>query len=129
MKMSVYQVDTGATPTLGVATSSAHTSASVTRALMEMGRLALVGKSFICACFPTNMSSDMKHEGLLSLFLITDVDECLLNNGNCEHNCTNEFGAYSCQCAAGYQLDKDGHNCTGDVDHRLKEDVKRKKKT
>lgn len=47
------------------------------------------------------------------MFLFTDIDECAVNNGHCEHNCTNEAGGYSCRCASGYQLDQDGHNCTG----------------
>lgn len=53
------------------------------------------------------------------LSLFTDVDECAVNNGHCEHNCSNELGGYSCQCASGYQLDQDGRNCTGKTQRRV----------
>lgn len=42
-----------------------------------------------------------------------DIDECAVNNGDCQHNCSNEAGGFHCQCAAGYQLDQDGRRCTG----------------
>lgn len=63
-------------------------------------------------CVPAALqhTADSSPSGL-SLF--TDIDECAVNNGHCQHNCTNEPGAYSCQCASGYQLDQGGHNCTG----------------
>uniref|UniRef100_A0A3Q4A914 EGF-like domain-containing protein n=1 Tax=Mola mola TaxID=94237 RepID=A0A3Q4A914_MOLML len=48
----------------------------------------------------------------VGIALIADIDECAVNNGHCAHNCSNESGGYSCQCATGYQLDQDGHNCT-----------------
>lgn len=54
MRMSVHQADTGVTPTLAVATSLAHISASATRASMEMDTLVLVGKQecvYLCVCF------------------------------------------------------------------------------
>lgn len=42
----MLQVVTGVTATLAVATSSAHTSASATKASTEMDALVLVGKGF-----------------------------------------------------------------------------------
>lgn len=54
MRTSVHQAVTGVTLMPGVATLLVRTSASVTRALMETVMLALVGKSYLCACFPTN---------------------------------------------------------------------------
>lgn len=133
MRTSVHQAFTGVTPTLDVATLSVRTSASVTRALMETGMLALVGKSYLCACFTTNMAENLlnavEHGSPSSFSLFADVDECLLNNGYCEHNCSNELGTYRCQCAAGYQLDQGGHNCTGNYFERKMLIRKEKKHT
>ena len=33
-----------------------------------------------------------------------DVDECSINNGNCQMRCENLFGGYQCRCAFGYNL-------------------------
>jgi len=44
--------------------------------------------------------------------LITDIDECAELNGECQHNCTNTNGSYSCSCNKGYKLSEDEHNCT-----------------
>lgn len=40
-----------------------------------------------------------------------DTNECLVNNGGCEHTCTNTDGSYTCSCDAGYKLQNDGHGC------------------
>lgn len=42
-----------------------------------------------------------------------DVDECLSDNGGCDHNCTDSDGSYTCSCNNGYQLNSDGHKCDG----------------
>ncbi|KAL3876991.1 hypothetical protein ACJMK2_034758 [Sinanodonta woodiana] len=34
----------------------------------------------------------------------TDVNECQINNGGCEHICKNNNGSYSCNCQSGYHL-------------------------
>lgn len=44
-----------------------------------------------------------------------DTNECLTNNGGCEHNCVDTDGSYQCSCNAGYQLQNDNHGCE-DVD-------------
>lgn len=43
----------------------------------------------------------------------TDVDECLVPNGTCEHICVNTQGSFHCLCRSGYQLHIDGHTCVG----------------
>eukprot|EP00300_Choanocystis_sp_HF-7_P033891 c4632_g1_i1.p1 GENE.c4632_g1_i1~~c4632_g1_i1.p1 ORF type:complete len:1944 (-),score=161.80 c4632_g1_i1:1725-7556(-) len=40
-----------------------------------------------------------------------DVNECLVNNGNCDHRCVNMQGGYACSCARGYELASNQHSC------------------
>ena len=42
---------------------------------------------------------------------ILDVDECLVNNGECSQACINTPGSWTCTCTPGYQLGLDGHSC------------------
>ncbi|KXJ70126.1 hypothetical protein RP20_CCG024722 [Aedes albopictus] len=41
----------------------------------------------------------------------TDVDECAVNNGGCQHECKNTLGSYVCSCHNGYTLQDNGHDC------------------
>lgn len=41
----------------------------------------------------------------------SDVDECLDNNGDCEHECINELGSYRCECRDGFKLRGDNRTC------------------
>ena len=43
----------------------------------------------------------------------SDVDECLSNNGGCNHNCHDSDGSYTCTCNNGYLLGSDGRTCEG----------------
>ena len=43
----------------------------------------------------------------------TDINECASLNGECEQNCQNTIGSYSCSCLTGYLMDSNGYNCTG----------------
>ena len=43
-----------------------------------------------------------------------DINECVTQNGECEQNCQNTIGSYSCSCLTGYLIDdNNGYNCTG----------------
>ena len=42
-----------------------------------------------------------------------DIDECLLANGQCDHDCHNTIGSYYCTCQMGYLLLEDHRGCTG----------------
>ena len=48
------------------------------------------------------------------LYLHPDINECELNNGGCDHNCTNQIGSFLCSCDPGYVLDGDGLACNGE---------------
>ena len=43
---------------------------------------------------------------------LKDINECSVNNGDCQQTCHNTAGSYYCQCSTGYTLDH--NNCTGD---------------
>ena len=40
-----------------------------------------------------------------------DVDECLENNGGCQHTCLNVMGSYECRCQEGFFLSDNQHTC------------------
>ncbi|XP_022086769.1 fibrillin-1-like [Acanthaster planci] len=40
-----------------------------------------------------------------------DVNECLVQNGGCDHACVNTRGSYRCDCSAGFVLQSDGKSC------------------
>ena len=40
------------------------------------------------------------------LYTVIDIDECSVNNGGCEHNCTNTEGSFVCSCVEGYSLER-----------------------
>ena len=42
-----------------------------------------------------------------------DINECLLANGQCDHDCHNTIGSYYCACQMGYLLLEDLRGCTG----------------
>lgn len=52
------------------------------------------------------------------MYILTDVPECLVNNGGCQHGhyCHNTKGSYYCSCRTGFRLKPDRHNCEGNTD-------------
>ena len=43
-----------------------------------------------------------------------DINECEVNNGGCEHNCSNIIYSYNCSCYPGYTLNStDEKTCWG----------------
>ena len=49
------------------------------------------------------------------LYPYLDINECLIDNGGCDHNCSNSVGSYSCSCNNGYLLNNNGYTCEGKV--------------
>ena len=49
------------------------------------------------------------------LLYVTDIDECLRNNGGCEEVCTNNIGSYRCGCISDlFRISlEDGKRCIG----------------
>ena len=45
--------------------------------------------------------------------MFIDIDECGLDNGGCDQNCTNTLGSFFCNCSEGYLLDENGFTCDG----------------
>ncbi|KAF7237649.1 Signal peptide, CUB and EGF-like domain-containing protein 1 [Varanus komodoensis] len=45
---------------------------------------------------------------------MTDIDECMVNNGGCDHFCRNTVGSFECSCQKGYKLLTDERTCQGD---------------
>ena len=54
--------------------------------------------------------------GSIKIIIIVDINECNVNNGGCEHSCTNTVGSYTCSCNTGYQLSL-GQHCSGNLLH------------
>uniref|UniRef100_A0A1X7T1V8 EGF-like calcium-binding domain-containing protein n=1 Tax=Amphimedon queenslandica TaxID=400682 RepID=A0A1X7T1V8_AMPQE len=60
---------------------------------------------YYCSC-PNGYSIDANGHNCI------DINECVADNGNCSHDCTNTPGSYLCSCNNGYSIDTDGHNCS-----------------
>ena len=43
--------------------------------------------------------------------ILSDVNECGLDKGGCDHKCINKGGSYHCACAEGYSLQSDNRTC------------------
>jgi len=44
-----------------------------------------------------------------------DIDECLNDNGECQHLCENSPGSHTCRCLPGYVMNDDGTTCNGNI--------------
>ena len=43
--------------------------------------------------------------------MIVDKDECVVDNGGCQHVCKNTIGSYICSCHSGFTLHENRHDC------------------
>ena len=48
-----------------------------------------------------------------SVEFYVDLDECATGNHNCQQQCHNTVGSYTCSCNSGFDLNSDGRTCTG----------------
>ncbi len=44
-----------------------------------------------------------------------DIDECAEGTDQCDQNCHNNIGSYTCSCNTGYRLNADGFRCDGQL--------------
>lgn len=44
----------------------------------------------------------------------SDINECLMNNGGCDHFCRNTVGSFECGCQKGHKLLTDERTCQGE---------------
>ncbi|XP_050525579.1 tolloid-like protein 1 [Daktulosphaira vitifoliae] len=54
--------------------------------------------------------SSVHKTGFAAVFF-TDMDECSINNGGCQHECKNTPGSYECTCNNGFMLHENKHDC------------------
>ena len=45
-----------------------------------------------------------------------DIDECLFENGGCDHQCNNFIGSFQCSCHSGYHPSPDNLKMCVDID-------------
>ena len=50
-------------------------------------------------------------------YVVSDKNECSVNNGGCEHRCENTEGSYRCECYPGYRLHPNRRDCIGKKPH------------
>lgn len=62
-------------------------------------------------CKPTHTACTCP-PGYLGTHCQFDINECLIDNGNCSHSCINTIGSYECQCRSGFFLSNDTRTCT-----------------
>ncbi|XP_055677103.1 tolloid-like protein 1 isoform X1 [Lutzomyia longipalpis] len=56
-------------------------------------------------------SDNTVQKGGFAAIFFTDIDECQVNNGGCQHECKNTIGSYICSCHNGFTLHDNGHDC------------------
>ena len=60
------------------------------------------------------LNFSIPYERLHFLFPHTDINECLVSNGDCGGACTNTDGSYICTCPEGTLLTA-GNQCRGEI--------------
>ncbi|XP_071494926.1 sushi, von Willebrand factor type A, EGF and pentraxin domain-containing protein 1-like [Diadema antillarum] len=75
--------------------------ACANRKCKRRSKCTVVDGRATCICRP----------GFTGRFCKYDIDECLADNGGCEHSCQNAAGSFQCSCREGYALQDDGKTC------------------
>ncbi|EDV19318.1 uncharacterized protein TRIADDRAFT_33760, partial [Trichoplax adhaerens] len=67
---------------------------------------------FTCGSCPVGFSGNgVNCIGYKCLYILVDINECQVSNGNCGSICVNTIGSYRCTCPSGYYLAMDGRTC------------------
>lgn len=64
--------------------------------------------------YPFPRPSPPWHLSLLPSPTSSDINECLMNNGGCDHFCRNTVGSFECGCQKGHKLLTDERTCQGE---------------
>ena len=55
----------------------------------------------------------MLHYLAMKMVMLVDVGECMMRTHQCEQNCHNTVGGYTCSCNTGYTLNRNNFTCDG----------------
>jgi predicted SprT family Zn-dependent metalloprotease len=87
----------------------------------------ILGHFIVIAILGTSLTRTIAHALVSSTFegyhvldinftmmVAIDIDECSIQVDECDHNCNNTLGSYTCSCNDGYILDRNGlQQCNG----------------
>ena len=60
----------------------------------------MVSLELTCTCNCEKIELDMQQ--VLLFHFHSDINECAVNNGGCQHECKNTLGSFMCRCSDGY---------------------------
>lgn len=65
--------------------------------------------------YKVNVPQKAFDDGSNHIFVLyfSDENECSVNNGGCEHSCSNTIGSFHCKCPPGFTLSQDHRTCEG----------------
>ena len=109
--MVCFQLQTLMSVLKGIITASSHVPTSLAPMLVHVAPASCSPPMDLAA--PVSFQIHFQQTINLLLPLISDIDECELNNGGCDHNCTDTHDSYTCSCIPGYALKDDQHTCEG----------------
>ena len=102
---------TTATPMLPVLAALVVSAVYASQDSLEMEYYPVVSSTWVignCSC------KDVAYYLISYIINCTDYDECLFENGGCNHICTNLIPGHECNCVSGgFELDEDGYTCSG----------------
>ena len=59
-----------------------------------------------------DVTMNLALHGHVNLLIISDINECQRENGECQQVCVNEIGSHNCSCYEGYYLNStDNRSC------------------
>lgn len=60
-----------------------------------------------------HMDKRLMNDILTTWHCLLDKNECLEQNGGCQHSCVNKEGSFKCFCKTGYKLHSNRKDCLG----------------